>query len=71
MMNRIAEWLENRYGYLRFRTNWHKHPVVSRLLCSIGRHDYEYEGPGNHPNSAILWCFYCDAKRNSTISQNG
>jgi len=66
----MFEWFETRYGYLRFIDNWHKHPLVSRLLCKLGRHDYHFDRmDGPH---AILFCFYClkgrrDLKFNSGV----
>jgi hypothetical protein len=66
MLPRIQNWLENRWGYLRFVDNWHKHPVVSKLLCKVGRHDYEFMKAEERPNGEIyghLECFYCESKR--------
>jgi hypothetical protein len=44
---------------------WHTLPFVRDLLCKIGRHDYEYAGPGPSDGihlvheAARLVCFYC------------
>jgi hypothetical protein len=40
--------------------NWHKHPWISKLLCKIGRHNYEFMWMDG--DSGILQCFYCSQK---------
>lgn len=47
-------------GFYSHMTNWHKHPLISSLLCKIGRHDYECTKETN-----ILYCFYCGHLRHS------
>lgn len=44
--------------------NIHKHPVVSKLLCRIGRHDFQYIQTYN-PGVALLECFYCKKQHSS------
>lgn len=53
--------------------NWHKISTISKLMCKLGRHDFElvksvfdYRGD---PNGVILKCFYCDQLRHSMISK--
>jgi hypothetical protein len=65
-MKRFLEWLEDCYGYLRFRTNWHTFPPLSRLMCWLGRHDYEFNGLVG-TMTAELECFYCLHKKHSHI----
>jgi hypothetical protein len=50
-------------GYYAYRTNWHKHPLVSRFLCWIGRHDYEVSEVGSR--YVLLRCFYCQQGKKS------
>jgi len=63
----LQDWLENSsFGYLRFIDNWHKYPPVSKILCKIGRHDYE-------PSSVegkwvMLYCFYCGHRKKSHLT---
>jgi hypothetical protein len=60
----IREWLEHNYGYLRFRTNWHKHPALSKAMCALGRHDYTVSGitrnEAGYVDGIYLKCFYCE-----------
>ena len=57
----MLEDLKDKLNFYRYHTNWHKHPVITRLLCYIGRHDYEFiSADGNH---GILECFYCLQKK--------
>lgn len=57
--------LGERFGYLRFIDNWHKFPPLSRLMCRLGRHDFETESVGE--DHAVLRCFYCEAGRRSWL----
>jgi hypothetical protein len=59
-------WFDERFGYLRFVDNWHKHPIVSRIMCKMGRHDFELRELRN--GSAVLECFYCGRLRESFLS---
>ncbi len=67
-MKKVVNWfwelpIINGFAYFRHRTNWHKHPWISYLMCRLGRHDYE----------AYLWdgedvwmeCFYCLYRKRS------
>ena len=65
----IHAWLENRWGYLRFIDNWHKHPTLGRLMCRMGRHDFELQQL--REKSAILECFYCGRPRESFLPNAG
>ena len=65
VINKLEE-LYDKYGYLRVHENWHKHPVVSKALCWIGRHDFEFGHiDSQDPEQAILWCMYCSRTRSS------
>jgi hypothetical protein len=60
----MLEELKDKINFYRHHTNWHKHPVITRFLCYMGRHDYEFiEADGNH---GILECFYCLQRKGST-----
>lgn len=48
------------------RTNWHSWPPLSRLLCWIGRHDYEFLRADD--NWGTLVCMYCGAQKRSYAS---
>lgn len=60
----IREWLEHNYGYLWFRTNWHKHPALSKAMCALGRHDYTVDSITRNEEGYVdgiyLKCFYCE-----------
>lgn len=56
-------------SYYSFRTNWHKHPWVTRVLCWFDRHDYELDEVTG-PNSATLSCFYCEKRKHSTVHKD-
>lgn len=60
----IREWFEHRYGYLRYKTNGHKHPWLSKALCAIGRHDLMVEDVVFDSGRALvrLQCFYCEGE---------
>jgi len=65
---RIRGWVE-RHAYLRFVDNWHKWPPLSRLMCKLGRHDFEF----SHTEGewGVLECFYCERKRKSHAIDRG
>jgi hypothetical protein len=53
------------------RDNLHKRWPFRRLLCLIGRHDYELARVEGE-RSALLFCFYCPQTRLSTLpAHNG
>jgi hypothetical protein len=56
---------QRQYYYIQHRTNFHKHPVITRFLCWMGRHDYEAESYDG--NQAMLYCFYCLQKKGTSI----
>lgn len=63
--DQVHEYIEDsRFGYLIFVDNWHKHPVMSKMMCKMGRHDYEFESVGNG-GWGVLYCFYCEKKKSS------
>lgn len=58
--------------YLRYTDNWHKHPVISKVMCWMGRHDYEVLHAKVIPGmdnigfvDVLLECFYCESKMNN------
>lgn len=61
--------LKERYSYLRYNTNWHKHPWLSAIMCWFGRHDYEARFIAE--DSAMLECFYCLHRKNSFAPNKG
>lgn len=69
---KLLEKLNDKYEYLKFKTNWHKHPWLSKLFCSFGRHDYEGIGYDiiDFTNSDIeiyLECFYCEHRKTTIL----
>ena len=63
--------LAEKISYFSYRTNWHKHPLISRIMCWMGRHDYEYaetlyDSQGD-PHGAKLECFYCLQQKGSVL----
>jgi len=50
-----------------YRFNPHSIPPVSKLLCRMGRHDYEAYRFIKAKNQVILECFYCGREKGSTI----
>ena len=65
MRNFIERW-KDWFGFYRHRTNWHKHPWITRFLCYMGRHDYEGHGVISQ-NYVLLKCFYCDQQKGSSF----
>lgn len=67
MIDKILEKLEDRWGYLAYVDNWHKHPWISKIMCKLGRHDYESSGDVlTQPNGEVhvqLYCFYCPHRK--------
>jgi hypothetical protein len=49
------------WNFYRYRTNWHKHPWISPILCWIGRHDYEFVYIKGI--TVKLECFYCGQRK--------
>lgn len=60
MLQKIRNKLES-YNYLRYLDNWHKVPIISRMMCKMGRHDYEFISADS--DGGLLECFYCERKR--------
>jgi hypothetical protein len=77
MISKIRDLFKDKDGsvsYLWFRTNWHKHPWLSKLMCYCGRHDFElseiiYDEQNGGIIGATLVCFYCEHYKNSRPSQ--
>lgn len=45
-----------------------KHPLICKIFCALGKHDYEFNGSiYNHTRviGAKLQCFYCLKERES------
>jgi hypothetical protein len=61
-VNKITKWLDE-HDYLRFIDNWHKQPCISKLMCKMGRHDFELQSFTD--DWVILECFYCGKLRKS------
>lgn len=65
--------------YFAHHTNFHKHPLLSRLMCWCGRHDYEADGVEVEPDapsftdrvSVRLVCFYCGQEKSSGFTNIG
>jgi hypothetical protein len=77
MITKIRDLFKDEDGsvsYLWFKDNWHKHPWISKLLCAIGRHDFEYSetlyDDQDDARGAKLVCFYCEQVRNSVSCQS-
>lgn len=51
--------------YFRVHDNLHKHPLISKIMCWMGRHDYEFKYMIDE-GTARLQCFYCEHKKTST-----
>lgn len=56
-------------GFWAHRTNLHKHPWISRIMCWMGRHDYKIVRSMGE-TSALLECFYCEQQRHSSNNSN-
>jgi hypothetical protein len=41
LIDRLMEHKDGSTWPYRYRENWHKHPLLSKLLCRLGRHDFE------------------------------
>jgi len=62
--------IKNILDNIRFfkpKDNWHKLPYIRRLLCLLGRHDFELSQVITH-SYVILECFYCLKKRASSVN---
>ena len=72
-VHKMYKWFKNRYGFYCFRTNWHKHPYISKIMCWMGRHDFEATKPGVKLGKKLgltwltLKCFYREQKKNSAV----
>lgn len=64
--------LLDRVHFLSFRTNWHRHYFLSKIMCFCGRHDYEIIGIVLHGDleSAHFQCFDCSHKKTSSCRQS-
>ena len=67
----MMEWIYDKFGFWYHRTNWHKYPPISQLMCWLGRHDFEPVDPGIEVTGRSAWitlkCFYCDHRKNSSF----
>lgn len=50
-----------------YRFNPHSIRFVSRLMCKMGRHDYEALSFNKNTNCVTLECFYCGQEKGSRI----
>lgn len=75
MLERFKNWWDT--WYMRYHDNWHKNPVISKILCWMGRHDYEADyirvrmDASNRGSSVRLYCFYCNAEKESAFKDYG
>jgi len=63
MCQSLKQWIDE-LSYLRFKNNWHKQKHISKLMCYLGRHDFEIDFAYSE-NHALLKCFYCNKMRDS------
>lgn len=73
MFKRFNEWKEQ-IKFYQVKENWHKHPFISKIMCSLGRHDYEfvdaiYDSQGDVTGAQVK-CFYCLHKKSLYIRIN-
>lgn len=64
---KIVGLIRNRLGFFGFVDNWHSHPVISPILCYIGRHDYEPSWV--ETETVVMHCFYCQKEKHSSSSE--
>jgi hypothetical protein len=58
-------WSE-RIAYYKYKTNFHKIPIVSKFLCNIGRHEYD---PVKLKNTVyvIMECIFCGERKTARM----
>jgi hypothetical protein len=54
-------------GFFRHVDNWHRLPGLRRLLCRLGRHDWEYRQRVR--DGVELECFECGKRKRSCKSK--
>ena len=50
--------------YYAYIDNLHKHPIISKVMCKLGRHDYEVD-VSTGPREAVLFCMRCGVRKHS------
>lgn len=66
------DYLPNEITYWTFHDNWHSAEPVSRVLCWLGRHDYEAESVKKTKidnDSVILYCMRCGQRKHSVCGK--
>jgi len=53
------------YCWYKHVDNWHTQPLISKIMCKMGRHDYELKSYINIKYAA-LYCFYCEKVKHSS-----
>ena len=48
-----------------FRYNPHAIPGIDKIICALGRHDYEVHSFDSANKKVLLECFYCLHKKSS------
>lgn len=65
---KYPQWDDLKHSITFYRWNPHSIPVVSNLLCKLGRHDYEPLYLNKDKKSIVLECFYCQRRKVSILS---
>lgn len=65
MWVKFSMWWDRQVYFFRYRTNVHKHPWISSIMCWMGRHDYETVSADKE--KATLECFYCLQRKHSAF----
>lgn len=64
-MNKLYDIIDT-IAFYGTRTNIHKIRPISKLMCYLGRHDYEIAPDANRYSTHIeIECFYCGHKKAS------
>ena len=61
----FRERFEDFVGYYRYLDNWHNLPVLRRILCVIGRHDFELEQVKQ--GEVTFWCYQCGKRKRTGL----
>jgi hypothetical protein len=63
----MTKWEDIKSTFYFYRFNPHSIPLISKLLCKMGRHDFELMKVING-KSVVLECFYCLREKRSNLS---
>lgn len=61
------QWDDIIHSVIFYRYNPHSIPYISKIMCNLGRHDFEPLEVHGDNKSVTLECFYCQKRKKSQV----